>query len=60
MGANRRTPTPWRSKEKVSGVAMNMIENQAFIENRTFNEIQIGESASLVFVIVVLCSYTKD
>jgi len=27
---------------------MDMIENQTFIENRTFDEIQIGESASLV------------
>jgi len=34
--------------KKVSGIAMDMIENQTFIENRTFDEIQIGESASLV------------
>ena len=27
---------------------MDMLENQTFIENRTFDEIQIGESASLV------------
>ncbi len=60
MGAYGCASTPWLPLQKVSGVAVDMIENQTFIENRTFNEIQIGESASLVFVIVVLCSYTKD
>src|SRR5512142_2968577 len=48
MGAHRCAPTPWRSREKVSGVVMDMIENQTCIENRTFDEIQIGERASLV------------
>jgi hypothetical protein len=33
---------PWWSLEKVSSVSMDMIEN------RTFDEINVGESASLV------------
>jgi len=29
----------------MSGVSMDMIENQTFIENRTFDEINVGDSA---------------
>jgi len=29
----------------MSGVSMDMIENQTFIENRTFDEINLGDSA---------------
>lgn len=41
-------PPPCWSREKVNGVAMDMIENPTFIENRTFEEIKVGDSASLV------------
>jgi len=29
----------------MSGVSMDMIENQTFVENRTFDEINLGDSA---------------
>jgi len=29
----------------MSGVSMDMIENQTFVENRTFDEINVGDRA---------------